>query len=225
MDKTTPEVTVRAPTLEEEFNYLKYVLNRQDFYEKEGYKVSYPAVKELCDPLIINDPDAMFSLFKDSEYKVDFYKKGIDVISELLPLIQSNVSKLAKIQSFWDFKLLPTYTVVLTKYGPGGSYNVEAGKITMLTTIDGKFKRSLPHHTVLHEIVHMGIEDSIVQKYKLNHQEKERLVDLFVKKYFEKELPEYNIQRWEDSRIDKYIADLESLPKEIQEYTKNRNNQ
>ena len=221
MEKTTHEISVRAPTLEEEFNYLKYVLKCREFYKKNGYTVTYPTHKELCDPLRIDD-DLMFSLFRDAEYKLDFYKKGIEVISNLLPLIQSNVAKLRNICSFWEFKLLPNYTVVLTKYGPGGSYNVDAGKITMLTTIGGKFKRDYPHHTVMHEIVHMGIEDSIVQKYKLNHQEKERLVDLFVKKYFEKELPEYNLQSMGDSRIDKYIVDLEFLPEEIQEYTKTR---
>lgn len=224
MEHITPKVIIRAPTLEEELLHLKYVLKSKDFYEKNGYKAVYPSVKELCDPLILNDSDAMFSLFKDKEYDVSFYQNGVAVILGLLPSIQNNINKLMDICNFWEFKVLPTYTVVLTKYGPGGSYDANEGKITMLTSLNGEFKRPHPDHTILHEIVHMGIESSIVQKYKLSHWEKERLVDLFVKKYFEKELPNYRLQNIVDTDIDKYIVDLVSLPKEIQEYTRNKYN-
>lgn len=224
MEHTSLKVIIRAPTLEEEFNNLKYVLKNKEFYEKNGYKAVYPNVIKLCDPLILNDYSKMFSLFKDKEYDASFYQNGIDVISRLLSTIQSNVNKLMDICDFWEFKVFKTYTVVLTKYGPGGSYDTTKGKITILTSSNGEFKRPHPDHTIVHEIVHIGIEDSIIQKYKLSHWEKERLVDLFVKKYFEKELPDYRLQNVVDTDINRYIVDLKSLPKEIQEYMRNKPN-
>jgi len=37
---------------------------------------------------------------------------------------------------------------------------------------------------IIHEIIHLGIEESIVRKDKLSHSEKERLVNKIYQKYF-----------------------------------------
>lgn len=222
MSEKQPKIITRAPTIEEEFKQLELTLKRKDFYDKSGYTVVYPEIKELSDPSAIKNPDS-FLLFKNREYKEGFYTKGLNTIQEHLPPIEKKLGKLASLEKNWGFKLFPTYLVVLTKYGPGGSYDSINGRITMLTTVEGSFKRPDPEHTILHEIVHIGIEDAIVKEYNLDHSEKERLVDLFIKKYYETELPDYKCQSIGNANLDKYILDIKSLPEEIQDYVKNKN--
>jgi len=90
----------------------------------------------------------------------------------------------------------------------------------MLTTKEGSFKRKNPVETVIHEITHIGIEESIVEKYKLNHWEKERLVDLIVKIIFKEELPDYNLQKNECTELDQYIEveAIKNLPEVISKF-------
>lgn len=131
------------------------------------------------------------------------------------------VKKLALLTYSWDFKIFPKYEVVLTKYGPGGRYNPNTGTVELLIFKGGKFGRE-PTHTIIHEIVHIGIEDSIVEKFKLNHSEKERLVDLLVRIIFKEEFPDYLIQKIGDVRLDKYVTEetINSLPDAISRYIK-----
>jgi hypothetical protein len=89
----------------------------------------------------------------------------------------------------------------------------------LLTTKEGSSNRE-PSHTILHEIVHIGIEESIVQKYSLNHSEKERLVDLLVKIIFSEEFSGYHLQNLGDSRLDEFISteSIKNLPETIGRY-------
>ncbi len=42
-----------------------------------------------------------------------------------------------------------------------------------------EFFRPFPLQTLIHEMVHLAIEQSLVHKYQLEHWEKERIVNLF----------------------------------------------
>lgn len=101
-------------------------------------------------------------------------------------------------------------------------YDPDSGKIVILTTKEGSFKRSNPAHTPIHEIIHIDIEENIVNRFNLTHKEKERLVDLIVLKKFDDILPDYQIQSFGDSRIDPYITSeaLDNLPQIIEKYIK-----
>lgn len=59
----------------------------------------------------------------------------------------------------------------------------------------GKFNKLT---TIIHEIVHMGIENTIVKRYNLSHSEKEYVVDMICSEYLK--LPKYKIQ-------ERYISD------------------
>jgi hypothetical protein len=78
-------------------------------------------------------------------------------------------------------------------------------------------------NTAIHEIVHLGIEENIVRKYRLTHEEKERLVDLICEMRFKKLYPENDLQKRGDSRIDEFIT-LEALnnnlPLAVENYVK-----
>jgi len=59
-----------------------------------------------------------------------------------------------------------------------------------------------------------------VDKFKLNHWEKERLVDLIVKIIFKEELPDYYLQKSGSTELDQYInlEAIKNLPEVISKY-------
>lgn len=208
----SPELVIRGQTAEEEFKYLiGHVLNQLPFYEKHGYRISLPESKEFRHPIPTNLRGKAFENFLKKEYREGFFIKGIEILKQNENTIRSIFPILIKLQKAWKFKIFPTYTIGLTKYGPGGSYDSDTGKITMLTTIDGGFKQLNPADTVIHESVHMGIEDIIVKKYKLSHTEKERLVDLICKNLFHDILKDCRIQSIGDSKIDPFVTKKEDV--------------
>ncbi|MEL6132505.1 MAG: hypothetical protein AAFR59_03980, partial [Bacteroidota bacterium] len=96
--------------------------------------------------------------------------------------------------------------------GTGGSYDPDKGVVTLWTDTSGVFmKYEEPAYTIIHEIVHMGIEYSIVQKYDLSHELKERIVDTFVYLMFKENLPEYTIQDMGNTQIDRYLGKPEDI--------------
>lgn len=91
-----------------------------------------------------------------------------------------------------------------------------------MTRADGTFKRRDPAATPVHEMVHFGIEESVVKRFKLTHWEKERLVDQICVQRFGSILLKYLLQPRGDKRIDPYINEdsLKNLPAAVAEYTK-----
>jgi len=202
---------------------LKYVLKNLEFYKNNNYSIVLPINPALREEINPKDESPLYKSFREKEYDSKFFQQGLALLNKKKELLEKCLDRLQLFSNLWDFKTFGIYTVCLTKYGPGGSYNYKKGKITMLVREDGTFKRGFPEHTVMHEFVHMGIQESIVDCYKLTHWEKERLVDLFVKILFEDYLPEYKLQAIQDSQINKYIinmASIERLPDSISEFVK-----
>jgi hypothetical protein len=218
-DMNIPKLTIRGQTAEEEFRYLTdHVLNQLPFYEKYGYQVSLPKFEEFKHPIPPGIKKKAFGDFLRKEYREKFYSNGIETLNQDENTIKDVFPIFLKLYKAWGFEMFPTYTVKLTKYGPGGSYNPNTGEITMLTTVDGRFKQLNPTNTIIHESVHMGIENLIVKKYKLTHTEKERLVDLICMNLFQGNLKDYRIQSIGDSKIDPFISketDIYNLPAQI----------
>jgi len=73
----------------------------------------------------------------------------------------------------------PEYEVLFSAYGVGGSY-----QLPNLFIVNAKRKYQIGVlRTVIHEIIHLAIEEDI-QKYKIEHWVKERIVDLTFEKFF-----------------------------------------
>ena len=114
----------------------------------------------------------------------------------------------------WDFKVFPIYQVNLTLYGPGGSFDPDAGAIEIFTTTEGDFKGYKdPGNTLIHEAVHLGIQASIIDQYNVPHPLKERIVDQFVFQFFKDQLPNYRVQNMGEERIDPYVQDRQGFQK------------
>jgi len=223
MDDVSVEILIRASSIDEEFKYLKYILSRNEFYEKnKKYTVSYPDNPNLRNPEILKNSDHMYEIFKNSEYDEKFYEKGLNILYPYKYKLEKLLEKLLILGSKWSFKTFPLYQVILTKYGPGGSYSYDndKGTVTLLTTKDGQFKRSDPDQSIIHEIVHIGIEESIVQKFKLSHWEKERLVDLLVSTVYKEDISNYKMQDAGVADLDNYINSVTilNLPLAIEKY-------
>lgn len=200
------------------------------FFETNHYSLSLPQnemityllEKSRKDSLLVEDYDSLCTLISRRVYSREDYEKGYQNILQATPLLEKAISILSEIHSKWEFKMFPQYQLDLTLYGPGGSYDPETGRILLMTRPDGSFKGyNNPVNTIIHEMIHIGIEESIVKKYRLSHTLKEQLVDRCVRILFGDMLPDYRIQDFGNNQIDKYLKskeDFVNLPSVVEKF-------
>jgi hypothetical protein len=219
-----------ALNCDDEAKYLWSILQQYDFYIKNGYTISLPDAqsfqsyleKAKTHTLNTREFNSFYTVFSKEIFSVDKYKNGYKAVLERVDAANQAVPTFQRYNTLWGFKNPDKIKIKLTLYGPGGSYDPRSATITMMTTPAGTFKRGIdPLDTILHETVHIGIEECIAQKYGLTHWEKERLVDQFVKFHFPNQLPLYKMQNIPDTRIDMILSDKdiwEYLPERVQAY-------
>lgn len=164
------------------------VAKKIDWFKRMSYEVDLPKdlkienTKKITKKIII---DAIIN-----EYNSIDYEKAVKIIKQNWDKISSELAK-----NFLSIKLKPksSYNIFLTKYGTGGSYNLPNYIIVNFRkrTADDLVR------IIIHEIIHLMIEPS-VKKNKVQHWQKERLVDLI----FSKIMPS--------------VAKMQKLPKEVQ---------
>jgi hypothetical protein len=79
------------------------------------------------------------------------------------------------------FSVRKQYTVIFGPYGVGGSYD-HLRSVVMVKVGQGSETTRPIAHILLHEMVHIGIEAKLVNRYCLGHGQKEMLVDLICSK-------------------------------------------
>lgn len=112
------------------------------------------------------------------------------------------------------FHFVDEYEVVLTKYGSGGSYNAETNQV--IVNFVAKVTEGVVGITI-HEVVHMTIQ-YLIDRYRVRHWRKERLVDLLVGHYF----PELNMTQkvredavMVDEKFKELFPDIEVITKAV----------
>lgn len=226
-NQSANKIIVRAQTADEEFQYLMNVLGKMDFYNQHGYKIPIPDhpfflnISNNLDLLKSLDIEEARNIFTKEVYNPAFFENGLKTVNKNIELVEKAIKKMEKWEN-WKFKLFPTYQVKLTAYGPGGSYDFNEGNIIMKTKENGEFSRVVPQHTIVHEIIHIGIEESIVKKFELTHVEKEGLVDSVCANYFGDLLIDYVVQDRGDKKVFNLVSkgDILELPEIIKEYKK-----
>ncbi|MEM1327547.1 MAG: hypothetical protein AAGI23_16420 [Bacteroidota bacterium] len=225
-------IQINIPTPEAEAAYVWRNLQDIPFFEQHGYQVSLPSgmlIEELKQKvrdgnLPSEDYGRLEQFIRDSVYQASDYQKGYEKIKAELALINKMVNEIEPVNFDWTFKTFDTYQVNLTLYGPGGSYNPDEGSLLLFTTPQGQFKSyDNPANTIIHEIVHIGIEESIIGQHNVPHALKERIVDTFVSLHFGQYLPDYRVQEMGDTRTDAYlksVADFEELDKVVEQVLK-----
>lgn len=216
---------IDLPTIEQEATSIWRTINDINFFESQGYTINLPE-HELIDSLIQksknggfgnDDYSSIYAMLEAGVYRAEDYEKALEKITDQQELLNALIQKLANAKNEWkwDFKLYESYEVVLTLYGTGGGYDPETGRITLLTKPEGSFmKYQNPANTLIHEIVHLGIEQSIIQAYGVEHVLKEKIVDSMVYILFHESLPAYKIQNMGATEIDELLkeeADLNQL--------------
>jgi len=213
-------IMMRASSLEEEVDYIWRNIQDISFFKENGYDVAFPKLEHIkvlkeksrAGKLDDDDYSKLKSIFSDSVYRPSNYQAGLEKLAQNQQLIETMIQDLKKLDLNWKFKFHRPYVVKLTLYGPGGSYDPDSGHILLFTTRDGKFKQyEDPACTIIHEVVHMGIEQSLIQKFNVSHTLKERIVDQFVLLNFQEYLPEYRVQDMGDYRADQFMQSKEDL--------------
>jgi len=225
-------ILIHIPTIEQEATSIWRTINDIEFLEQQGYKINLPE-NDLIKSLIVKSKNGdfgnqefseIYNLLEESIYNKSNYELALKKTNAQKKLLQKLVNHLNVSKETWDweFKTFENYKVIFTLYGTGGSYDPDSGMVTLFTNSEGEFMNyEEPANTIIHEVVHMGIEKSIVQKYKLSHGLKERIVDRMVYIMFKEFLPEYKVQNMGDTKIDKSLAnrkDIKELDSRIEKY-------
>ncbi|MEM9822341.1 MAG: hypothetical protein AAF985_14760 [Bacteroidota bacterium] len=213
-------IQINIPTVEEETQYIWRNIQDISFFEQHNYALSLPPGslleqlknKAKNNQLRQEDYEELLDLMRNEVYDSRDYQDGYQKIEDQRDLINKMINRIDKCKRDWPFKAFDTYQINLTLYGPGGSYHPDDGSILIFTTPQGQFKQyDNPANTIIHEMIHIGIEASIIQQLKVPHPLKERIVDLYVQLNFHKELPDYRIQNMGDKRIDQYLNKKKQL--------------
>jgi hypothetical protein len=230
----SPESRVKiiVPSAEEETQNVWNTIRDIRFFEEHNYQLSLPEgeliktmeSKSRSGNLSDEDYQELLRFMQDEVYNPEDYQKGFNAIDNNRELINKMINEICELEKDWYFKEFGQYEIKLTLYGPGGSYNPVDGSILILATPSGGFKQyQNPANTIIHEIIHIGIEESIIQKFNVPHTLKERIIDNIVMINFKEYLPEYRIQGFGDARIDPYLKDkndIKELDKVMDDFMK-----
>jgi hypothetical protein len=221
--------SVSIPTAVEEAEQFVYVLSQYKWFQDMGYThvtlPSHPVINPLKEKVLNGgsltsaEITNAKSAFINDLYNAADYQKAFAEIRSAAVTADKQIDSLRRYETAWDFFIPERYTIQLTVYGPGGSYNPSTGLISILVPKNGRFDRK-PLWTILHESVHIGIEKRIIEKYKLQQWVKERIVDQFVKKHFSSVVPDYQMQNINLPAVDKMFQNsdvLDKLPQRVEE--------
>ena len=165
-----------------------------------------------------------FNLFKEKYHLKDVLINHKSIINDAIENFKDiiDVEKIFKtLNDNWKFKIAKEYKIILTAYGTCGSYNSTENNI-IIRCADHAMPFSI---SIFHEAIHIGIEKLIIQKYKLNQMEKERIVDLICKNYIGEEYRMQSLNDKINKKIDNFItADIieNNLPLGVENYLKSK---
>jgi hypothetical protein len=213
-------IEVIIPSVEAETEYVWRTIRDIPFFEQHNYQVSLPKgelienlkEKSRSNELSDSDYQLLEAFMKNGVYNKTDYEKGSKAIMQSRVLVNKMIKEFEALEKDWEYKVFEKYKIKLTLYGPGGSYDPDTGEILIYTTKEGGFKQYRdPSNTLIHEIIHIGTEASIMSKYNVSHPLKERIIDNLVMINFKQYLPDYKIQSFGDARIDAFLTKEEDI--------------
>ena len=198
-------------SFEYEKERIEYTLNKADWFLENGYSkwIKLPGGKKLDEIDVKTAGNDLLETAK-SEYNPDDYEKIKNTINEQWSKFAPTLEKY-----FYETSLIQEdiYIIQLTKYGVGGSYNLPN---QIILNFQNKTEIALFRNTI-HEIIHLSIQ-SFIDKNKVDHWIKERIVDLTL----EKINPELSIvhklpidTQSIDLAFEKYYPNIEEIIKNI----------
>lgn len=156
---------------EREVARVERLVSRIGWYEENGYAITLP------DGVVAGSSESEIRAAVDREYSSSAYEayaeKARASWEEFLP-------RLSEVRETLPFQLRDDYTLALTRYGTGGSYDTASGTI-VINIVTRPADRMLG--TLVHEAIHMAVQP-LIDTYAVSHWHKERLVDLMGEKHF-----------------------------------------
>lgn len=212
---------VQAPEPDSAFDYLERTLADIDFFRANNYEVSLPD-HPLFDGTTISttDPAERRAIFTREVYRLSEFDTALTTLSGHRKQLRTALERISSWAAHDGFESRDSVTVTLTLYGPGGSFDPDAGHIVLWTNAQGMFKGGGGLHTIIHEMIHVAIEHGIARPLQLQHWERERLVDLLARREFPDLLPDYRPQGGDDEPMDRFVAnvDLSSIRDAVAQY-------
>ncbi|MEM1126020.1 MAG: hypothetical protein AAGI71_05160 [Bacteroidota bacterium] len=217
-------VHVQAPAPSEALGYLERTLADMAFFRANGYQVSLPD-HPLFDgsEMATADADERRLRFIEDVYAAADFEAALAALQGQHDHLRTAMERLASWGVHDGLQAWDSVTVTLTLYGPGGSFDPDAGHITLWTDTQGQFKGGGGLHTIIHEMIHLAVEHGIAQPLHLQHWERERLVDLLAQREFTDLLPDYRLQGGPEAPMDRFVADAELavLKEAVADYVRN----
>ena len=112
------------------------------------------------------------------------------------------------------FHVNDAYSIILTKYGTGGNYNVKKSSVTVRVEAEPQPKTI---GIIVHEIMHIAIQH-LIDRYHVKHWHKERLVDLLLEQFFQglkKMQPIKEDVSAVDRAFKEFMPDIEVVAREV----------
>ncbi|MDP3244460.1 MAG: hypothetical protein Q8M83_02235 [bacterium] len=188
-------VSFRMASVEEETGRVLGVIQKLEVYSKNNYKPRLPPLSAVSLKKLKRDPNdkglmnqLRLTIKEERKKASGLYQCHIDKIKKDWHKAEAKFFKRAK----RIVKINPQkkYFTRCTFYGVGGNYKPPTAIILNIVSL------FVSYRTVAHEILHLLIEP-FIEKYKIPHWYKERLVDLYLNKILDS-------QRWQN--IDKTIT-------------------
>jgi hypothetical protein len=218
---------VHIPSAQEEAEYIFYLLNSAPFFERNGYNLSLPdnpfinsLKSKVYDGNSLDDNDfaQLITLFKEKIYDRTDYYESFDIVKKAARAADTQIKIFEAYKQKWGFYIPNVYYVMLSSYGTGGEAFSDDVIVLKIST-DINLQRALG--SMLHEAIHIGIHESIIQKYDVPWQINERIVDHFVSRHFMRLVPNYRMQSVGNASIDIIFEDndvFDHLPVRVGEF-------
>lgn len=192
-------------SVEQEIWRVQNTLKKLSWYLEQGYKPRLP------EGITIDSGDEdVIKAVQDEYVEADYAENAKRLQKEWVTLPKG----FGKIQDEPSFHLKNEYSVVLTKYGVGGSYNPNLNQVIIKINTSTQISRV---GTAVHEIVHMTIQ-YLIDQYNVRHWYKERLVDLILEHYFPGLKKMQNIQEdvsIVDAAFEKHFPNMDAIAQSI----------
>jgi len=173
---------------------VKWTLAAMDWYRENGYAKNLRLPENITEESSSEEIEMQIA----KEYDVKAYEEMVVKTNDSFKDIGQEF--FCALKKVFGEKVSENYIVRLTGYGTGGSYKTPNTITINIRRTDGPIK------TVVHEIIHLQIEDKI-KSYGVEHWEKERIVDMILNS---KEFAFLDYNSWQRGYGDteKYIDDL-----------------
>lgn len=188
------QITLKHMNAEEAWQYIlrvykRYQLKLKKFnYSPNGFIPNDIRMYEMFQFPELSDEQIRHyhDVFINEIHNPMLLTKQDENIKNAIPMFQQIIeTRIKPLLSAWNAKMPETLTILCT-YGFGASYSVGKNARITLRVSNAKRNDFGIRQTMLHEFVHILIEEQIIQKYKVPQDLKERIVDIIGFELFDK---------------------------------------